>query len=344
MLKTDDALAPPDVLGRWLAARTGDSRWQGCRTSLVAGGKSNLTFRLTSPAGDVILRRPPAGGHELGSHDVAREARVQRALADTAVPVPEVVATDDGELLGVPVTVTRVVDGHCIRDTLPTGYAPDARHRHQLAYAMVDVFATLHDVDPTACGLADLGRPDGFVQRQVDRWRRQWDRDRLHEVAAVRELGVRLSAALPSPTDATVVHGDCKLDNLLMDTDDPSVVRAVLDWEMSTYGDPLTDLALMLLFWRQPGEKQLTIAPAVSDLPGFPSRADLVERYASRRPLDERHLAFHQGLAHLKFAVILQGIARRSRAGAMAGQDYDDADAEVELVAVEGLKRLGGSL
>ena len=340
MISTESPWAPARQIGPWLAAQTGAPGWAECQVSLISGGKSNLTFRVASDAGEAIIRRPPAGDHAAGAHDVLREARVQQRLASSAVPVPEILGVDSGDLLGVPFYAMQSVDGHCIRERLPAGFATSATDRRGLTFAMIDVFASLHELEPAAVGLADLGRPEGFVERQVNRWRRQWTADQTHPVPAVDELGSRLSASLPERFGAAIVHGDCKLDNLLMDRDDPSRVRALLDWEMSTLGDPLADLAMLLLFWREPGEAQISIVPTVSALPGFPSRAELIERYARRHTIDETHLAFHQGLAHLKFAVILQGIARRSRAGVMAGQNYDDADVEVEFIATEGLRRL----
>lgn len=338
-----EASLPMDLVGPWLVDRTGDEQWGSGHAELISGGKSNLTFCVTSEVGSVVLRRPPEGNHPAGAHDVEREARVQQQLAHSSVPVPLVVGVDDGRLLGTPFYVMQAVEGHCVRGELPVDYASSLEQRRSLSFAFIDSFANLHEVDPVAVGLSDLGRPDGFVERQVERWTRQWQTARCAEVSAVDQLGERLIGSIPAQSAATIVHGDCKLDNVLLHLADPSRVEAILDWEMSTLGDPMTDLAWLLMFWREPGEPQLTIAPTVTQLDGFPSRQDMIERYATTRDVNEDHLAFLEGLAHLKFAVILQGIANRSRTGAMAGQDYDNADAEVELVASEGLDRMNAA-
>jgi len=164
-------LVRPDRLGPVLADATGDGRWRSLDATLIAGGKSNLTFELTSAAGALILRRPPSGELLPSAHDMGREARIQRALEATSVPVPKIVlAEPDADLLGVPFYVMEKVPGHIIRDELPDGYAQTPAEKLALTDALVDVLADLHAVDPEAIGLGDYGRPHGYLERQLRRW------------------------------------------------------------------------------------------------------------------------------------------------------------------------------
>jgi aminoglycoside phosphotransferase (APT) family kinase protein len=330
-----------DRLGPALVQATSDGRWLSLDATLIAGGKSNLTFEVTSEAGAVILRRPPSGQLLPSAHDMGREARIQLALAGTSVPVPKVVLQEaSGDLLGVPFYVMEKVPGHVIRAEMPAGYAETPAEKLMMADALVDVLADLHTVDPEAIGLGDYGRPHGYLERQIRRWNGQWEKTKTHEVKAFDELGGRLARRLPESRRESIVHGDYRLDNCLMALADPSRVTAVLDWELSTLGDPLTDLGLLLFYWREPGEGEPVLTPAVTRSPGFPRRAHLAERYAQRTGARLDDIAFYEAFAHFKFAVIAQGIAARVVAGAMAGQDFGNLDDEVLKIAEEGLIRL----
>ena len=231
-----EELIRPDVLGPALARALGDPRWERMQASLIAGGKSNLTFEVTSEAGTVVLRRPPAGPLLPRAHDMGREARVQRALAATSVPVPVILLEDTGELIGVPFYVMAKVDGYVVGDTLPAGYAESAEDRRGIADVLVDTLADLHAVDPGEVGLLDFGRPDGFGERQVRRWSDQWERSKSRDVPAVDELARRLRAHPPAGPGGAIVHGDYRLDNCLMSRRMPPAIAAVLDWELATLG------------------------------------------------------------------------------------------------------------
>lgn len=335
-----DDVVPLDRVGPALVRATGDEAWSEARIALIAGGKSNLTFRVHSAAGELVLRRPPTGNLLPSAHDMGREARVQRALAGTDVPVARVLLSDDGELIGAPFYVMESVPGHVIRGELPTGYAASGEERRALGLAFADTLAALHAVDPEAVGLGDYGRPAGFMERQVRRWTGQWEKSATHEVPEVDELGRRLAARVPEQQRSTIVHGDYRLDNVVHDLDDPGRINAVLDWELSTLGDPLTDVGLLMLFWRSPGEAPLSLTPGVTHLPGFPTRDEMLERYASASGADLSDMAFYQAFAHFKFAIIAQGVAMRSAAGAMGGQDFGDLGDEVRNLAAAGLEHV----
>ncbi|WP_347352786.1 phosphotransferase family protein [Intrasporangium sp.] len=338
MSTSTDDLVRIDRLGPALVAATGSPAWARPRAELIAGGKSNLTYRLSSPAGTLIMRRPPSGELLPRAHDMSREARIQQALAATAVPVPAVVLSEPtGHVIGAPFYVMQDVTGHIIRDTIPEGYATSRAERERLAAALIDTLADIHAVDVDAARIADFGNPDGFLARQVTRWQRQWERSKDADVPAVEELSRRLARQVPATARHSLVHGDYRLDNVVLDPDHPGRVRAVLDWEMATLGDPLTDLGLLLLYWTEPHDPPPLLTPHITATAGFPGRDFVRERYAARTGLDLSDIAFYEGLARFKLAVIAQGIARRVASGAMAGQDFGDLATETERLATAGL-------
>ncbi|MGH3195301.1 MAG: phosphotransferase family protein [Streptosporangiaceae bacterium] len=329
-----------DLVGPALARARKDPRWERLQASLVSGGKSNLTFELASDAGEAVLRRPPDGPLLPRAHDMAREARVQRALAGTAVPVAAILLEDAGELIGVPFYVMEKVDGYVVRDTMPAGWAESEQDRQAIADVLVDTLADLHAVDPGEVGLSGFGRPSGLGERQVRRWSEQWERSKSRDVPAVDELARRLRADPPAGPGGAIVHGDFRLDNCLMARRMPPAVAAVLDWELATLGEPLADLGLFLFYWRESGDPRPAMTPAPSMLPGFPPRSYLAERYARRTGADLSDLTSWVALAHFKSAVIAQGIAARVQAGSMAGQEFGDIGGEVDRIAADGLALL----
>ena len=329
-----------DLVGPALARALDDPGWERLEASLVSGGKSNLTFELTSDAGEAVLRRPPDGPLLPRAHDMGREARVQRALADTPVPVAAILLEDAGELIGVPFYVMEKVDGYVVRDTLPAGWAESAQDRRAIANVLVDTLADLHAVDPDEVGLSGFGRPSGLGERQVRRWSEQWERSKSRDVPAVDELARRLRANPPTGPGGAIVHGDFRIDNCLLARQMPPTVAAVLDWELATLGEPLADLGLFLFYWRESSDPRPAMTPAPSMLPGFPPRSYLAERYAKRTGADLSDLTSWVALAHFKSAVIAQGIAARVQAGSMAGQEFGDIAGEVDRIAAEGLALL----
>ena len=338
---TSQELVPTDRLGPALVEATGDERWTQVHPELISGGKSNLTFLLTSPAGEMVLRRPPTGDLLPSAHDMLREARVQAALADTPVPTAPIVLADAGDLIGIQCYVMAKVSGHIIRDRIPEGYATTEAERRAMGFGFINTLAAIHAVDPDAVGLGDYGRPSGFMERQVRRWTGQWEKSATHEVPEVDELARRLVARIPAQQRSTIAHGDYRVDNVVFDATDPGRINAVLDWELSTLGDPLADLGMLLMFWRQPGESDVSsLTPGITHLPGFPTRQELSERYAAVTGLDLEQLAIYTAFAHFKFAVIAQGVSVRARSGAMGEQNFGDLDLEVRAVAAAGLAQL----
>ena len=333
-----ESLLHPTRLGPVLAAATADERWATFEARLISGGKSNLTFELRSAAGDLILRRPPVGELLPSAHDMAREARVQRALVTTPVPVASIVYVEpSAQTLETPFYVMEKVQGHVIREAMPPGYAETPQDRRKIADALVDTLVELHGIEPASVGLGDFGRPEGFLARQVRRWKGQSEAIGLRSVPELDALAAALEANLPASPPPAIVHGDFRLDNCLMDSADPGRVAAALDWELSTIGDPLADLGLLLFYWRQNGEPAIPLVPTVTSLQGFPPRSYLLARYAERTGIDVSTVPFYEAFARFKFAVIIQGVTERSARGMMAGQDFGNFDAEVVRLAAAGL-------
>jgi aminoglycoside phosphotransferase (APT) family kinase protein len=334
--------AEPEIVGPRLAEVLHDERWATCNVALIAGGKSNLTYRIASDAGELVLRRPPLGHVLPTAHDMAREYRVQTALADSDVPVPRTLWFESADgVLEAPFYLMERVVGHVCRNSLPPGYADRSDDRAAIGNALVDTLAALHSVDPESVGLGEFGRPAGFMERQLRRWSDQWERSKTRDVAPLDELRDALTSSLPRQRGGTIVHGDYRLDNTILHPTQPGKLLAVLDWEMSTLGDPLADLGAMLAYWSEPDDDQILVAarmmPPVTAAPGFPTRAQAVGRYAAQTGFDVSDVDWYQAFAYFKLAIICQGIALRAAGGSMLGSGFDSAEAMVEPLARAGL-------
>ncbi|MER7005070.1 phosphotransferase family protein [Dactylosporangium sp. NPDC000555] len=307
---------------------------------LVAGGRSNLTYVLNEV---FVLRRPPLGHVLATAHDMAREFRVISALGATAVPVPEaLLLCEDAGVIGAPFYVMARVPGVVLRhrdQTDPLG--DDGRRR--VAFAMMDTLAELHLVDPAAVGLAEFGRPEGFLRRQVRRWSRQLASSRSRDLPAADALRDRLAATVPATGRTGIVHGDYRLDNLIVDPDTLRVA-AVLDWEMATIGDPLTDLGLLLAYWNVLDRVRTgpnPIADGLGPAAGFPSGDELLGRYARSAPLSD-DLHWYVGMACYKLAVVLEGIHYRYTRGQTVGAGFDEIGQLVPPLLEEGIAAING--
>lgn len=319
--------ADPQVVGPYLAGVLGDPSWVQSTVALIAGGKSNLTYRIDSPAGSVVLRRPPLGHVLPTAHDMGREYRVMAALADTPVPVPRMLhQCTDPEVLGQPFYVMERVEGHICRASLPPGYADEPAQRRAIGEALVSVLADLHAVDPQKVGLGEFGRPDGYLVRQVNRWGKQWDATRIEGHEALDALAAALGSSVPATQRTSIVHGDYRLDNTMLHPTEPGRIAAVLDWEMSTLGDPMADLGILLVYWSQAddggGRNSGAVVPAATVLEGFPTRAEVAELYAARTGADLSALPWCQAFGFFKLAVVCAGIVARVQGGAMVGEGF----------------------
>ena len=328
-------------LRRHLAEHRPELATAPLRAQLIAGGKSNLTYLLWAGGRELVLRRPPLGHVLATAHDMAREFRVISALAPTDVPVPDAVLLClDPEVLGAPFYLMQRVPGEVFRSRRQTDRLT-AEQRHGLAMAMMDTLAALHTVDPESVGLADFGRPEGYLARQVRRWAGQLDRSRSRALPGIDELRDRLAATAPEGHGTgRVVHGDYRLDNLLA-TIEPVTVSAVLDWEMATLGDPLADLGLLLTYWDVLGGGDVAegsrIADGLGPRAGFPTGAELIDRYAERSGIDVGPLHWHIALGCFKLAVICEGIHYRHTLGQTLGEGFDTIGDMVAPLVAHGL-------
>jgi len=327
-------------LAPWFAANVDGATGGPLTASLISGGRSNLTYTIAEAGREWVLRRPPLGHVLPTAHDMAREYTVLTALAATDVPVPRTVAfCDDATVNDAPFYVMEKVDGQILRTPADIAAlsADDAR---RCSEQLVDVLVRIHAVDYAAVGLADFGRPDGYLERQVRRWGEQWERSKTRELASVDELARRLRAALPASPPPTIVHGDYRLDNTMLAADDPGEIVAVLDWEMATLGDPLTDLGLFLVYWvRDEGALGATLDAER----GFLTRDDIVERYAKHSGADVSNLDFYEVLAAYKLAIILEGIHARFLMGKTLGDGFEHIGGLVEAMVERALAQASQS-
>ncbi|MEV0093056.1 phosphotransferase family protein [Streptomyces sp. NPDC050738] len=304
---------------------------------LIEGGRSNLTYVVTDGTGRWVVRRPPLGHVLATAHDMKREFRVISALHPTAVPVPEpVLLCEDDAVIGSPFYVMEFVEGTPYR-TAPQLAPLGAERTRGAILELVDTLVDLHAVDPAAVGLADFGRPEGFLDRQLRRWGKQLDASRNRELAGIDELHAALGRALPDSPAPTVVHGDYRLDNVLLGDDDR--IKAVLDWEMSTLGDPLTDLGLLVMYSSDLGLPESPVS-TTSGAAGHPSPAELIARYAERSGRDTSAIAWYTAFAWFKLAVILEGIHYRYTLGQTVGAGFDQIGGLVPVFIEHGLTTL----
>ncbi|MEO6629200.1 MAG: phosphotransferase family protein [Aquihabitans sp.] len=299
---------------------------------LIAGGRSNLTFRVQDATGRAwVLRRPPMGHVLATAHDMSREHRIISALAPTNVPVASALGLCTDEAVnGAPFYVMDFVDGLILRDAEAAG-AVSQEVRRQSGLSIADTLARIHAVDPDAVGLGDLGRKEGYIARQLKRWNGQFEKSQTREVPAVTSAFERLTTGMPEQQSATIVHGDYRLDNCMVNPSGD--VIAVLDWELCTLGDPMADLGLLMVYWSESGDPFAALPGAATTLEGFPSRKELVAAYEAASGREVVDLHYYQAFGYWKLACILEGVYARYKAGAM-GNDGADADAFGDVVTL----------
>jgi aminoglycoside phosphotransferase (APT) family kinase protein len=330
------AETPPGVdlerLRPWFAAYVEGATGGPLHASVVAGGRSNLTYFIGDDAHEWVLRRPPLGHVLPTAHDMAREYKVLAALAPTDVPVPRPFAfCDDTSVNDAPFYVMEKVEGNILRTPEEIGaLSPDDARR--CSEELVDVLVAIHAVDYHAVGLDDFGRPDGYVERQVRRWGEQWERSKTSELPEIDELARRLRNAIPASPPPTIVHGDYRLDNTMLAPGDPARIVAVLDWEMATLGDPLADVGLFLIYWARDEAQTGNVGATISPSRGFLSRDEVVERYSKQSGRDVSELDFYEALASYKLAIILEGIHARFLMGKTVGEGFDQIGRLVKVM------------
>lgn len=300
----------------------------------IAGGHSNLTYRLSGADGRAfVLRRPPLGHRLASAHDMGREHRIIRGLQSSDVPVaPALGFCDDPSVNDAPFYVMGFVDGHVIRDRAAAEAVLSVDSRRRASESIVDTLAKIHAVDLDAVGLADLGKHEGYIARQLKRWYGQWNAQKTRELATVDQVHDELLRRIPEQGPATIVHGDYRLDNCMVG-DDGSVV-AVLDWEICTLGDPLADVGLLQVYWTGPHDDASAWTGSATTAEGFYDRADLATRYAEVSGRDLTNLPFYVSFAYWKLACILEGVYARYLGGALGQRDA--AELEPFKLQVEG--------
>jgi aminoglycoside phosphotransferase (APT) family kinase protein len=309
--------------------------------SVLSGGRSNLTFAITAGERELVARRHPLGTVAPGAHDMAREFRVLAALEGTIVPVPRVYGFyEDESVMGAPFYLMDRVHG-VVLDSREDVSGLSPRQCRDLSSAAVEALAQLHAVDYESVGLGDLGRPSGFVSRRLARWIQQWDRSPHRDFPLVDTLGEHLQNQVPAQTDSTLVHGDFRLGNMIINLEEPVGVAALLDWEMSTLGDPYTDLAHMLVYW-EPARGRLTHpSQEMVQQPGFLTGAEIAGQYATTTGRDISSLDFYLAFEHWRAAIIKEGIYTRYQEGGTADPEMEALGASVESHLDEAADLLG---
>ncbi len=316
--------------------------------TLIAGGRSNLTYTLEATSQPLVLRRPPLGHVQATAHDMQREFRVISALSATEVPVPRPVLFVDDPEAGVdaPFYLMQRVEGRTLtsrKDNL--GY--DAAQLRELSFELVRTLARLHSLVPADVELGDFGRPAGFLTRQVERWGIQYDGSRNRSVPELDELQEKLRTSIPQTQRSSILHGDYRLDNALVnDINGTPRLSAILDWEMATLGDSLTDLGLLGLYWNvnnYPDVPRGAVPSSVWFDDGYPSFDELVDEYSATVGMSVPELPWYLAMAAFKLAVILEGIHYRYQAGQTVGAGFDQIGQLVTPLALTGLHYLEGT-
>jgi aminoglycoside phosphotransferase (APT) family kinase protein len=329
---SDGIAAAPEGIDRTGVEAWFEQRVDGAELPLsferISGGHSNLTYRVEDASGRRwALRRPPLGKRLGSAHDMAREHKVVSALGPTPVPVAPVVGLcEDESVNGAPFYVMEFVEGPILRGLAEAEAFPDEADRRAIGERVVDTLVEIHAVDPDAVGLGDLGRKEDYVARQLRRWQGQWEKSKTRELPAIDAAHERLAARIPEQGPATIVHGDYRLDNMILTPG--GEVAAVVDWELCTLGDPLADVGLLMVYWPEPGDELVALGQPATLASGFPGREELKARYAERSGRDLSQLDFFVAFGYWKLAIVLEGVYARYAAG-----QYGKVDPGIEEFA-----------
>jgi aminoglycoside phosphotransferase (APT) family kinase protein len=325
----DEAIDQPK-LEEWFA-REVDGAEPPLSLDRISGGRSNLTYGVTDSGGRRwALRRPPLGRRLASAHDMAREHRILAALAPTDVPVPPVVALcEDESVNGAPFYVMEFVDGPILRTRQEAEAAFEEPDREAIGERVVDTLVAIHAVEPERVGLGELGKKEDYVARQLHRWQGQWEKSKTREVPLVDDVHDRLARRIPEQGPATIVHGDYRLDNMILSP--AGEIAAVVDWELCTLGDPLADVGMLLMYWSEPGDELMPLFDPPTTAAGFPKRDIVRSRYAELSGRDLAEIDFYVALACWKLAIILEGVFSRYAAG-QYGKDAEAYEQFGEVV------------
>ena len=319
----------------WLAANVAGAR-APFRFELITGGHSNLTYKVTDTTGELfVLRRPPLGAVLATAHDMGREHKIIAAVGrHTSVPVaPALGLCQDNAVNDAPFYVMKFVAGHVITDSTTVSRLFTPQQRAECGSSLIDVLARLHSVEPDAIGLGDLGRKDAYLPRQLHRWRTQWENSKTRDLPAMEEVHEALVAMMPLQKDAAIVHGDYRLGNCI--TGDDRQIKAVLDWELCTLGDPMADIGYLMNNWAEPGETGGSAAAAASPSAagGFQTRAQILDMYSRKTGRDVSNVDYYRAFQYWRLAAIVEGVMARYLKGVMGGK----ADTSAFRAQIDGL-------
>ena len=320
------------VVERYLRERVEDLPEGELEVRQFPSGASNLTYLLKVGGWEGVLRRPPLGPVPPRAHDMGRESRVLAKLHEAYPLAPKpYFFCEDESVIGAPFYVMERREGVVVDDEFPEGVEPTRELCRGMSRTVADTLAELHAVDPNEAGLGDLGRPEGFLERQVTRWISRYEKARTDEIEEVEPLTGWLAGDIPESPEPTIIHNDYKLNNLILNPDNPTEVRAVLDWEMATVGDPLFDLAVSLSYWTEPDDPQelKDVMPTVTSTPSFMTRREFMDRYAYSSGRDLSEMRWYMVFGYFKLAVILQQIYARWKKGQTGDARFADFNRRV---------------
>jgi len=314
--------------------------------SQFPSGASNLTYLLKISDWEGVLRRPPLGPVPPKAHDMGRESGILSKLGAVypLAPRPYFFCEDEA-VIGAPFYVMERRTGTVLDDSFPDGIEPDEELCRGISRTVVDTLVRLHAVDFEVAGLGDLGKPEGFLERQTEAWISRYDKAKTEDIEKVGPLTEWLARDVPESPPPTVIHNDYKLNNLVLDPEDLTEVRAVLDWEMATLGDPLFDFAVSLSYWIEPDDPDelKAVMPTVTVTPGFMTRKELIDRYAEQSGRDLAEMHWYVVFGYFKLAAILQQIFARWKNGQTEDERFADFGERVRtlILHAENLTRTG---